>query len=758
MRSRPPSFYRRASLAASVTLSALVGLLGACSDQGIGGSTTGQPTTITSTGAGGHGAGGMTATNTTSTTNNTTGPTTPYSFEIEGVVVDGDRLPVAEAMVMQAGRSKDHLLTKADGSFTITLENTGQGIPTVVAAKFGYRAFGAQFLSSPDDPIELELHFVHGPDNEDYTYEDMGDGIDDLKEDCTHCHQTFVVDFLKSKHAEAARNPLVHDLYAGVSRAFPDATSCQNAGGTWRSGLEPGSASTAVDKCYLNAGVLPDLNTNCGGASQPSCDDPAATVGDKPTSFGACADCHAPGINGVAGGRNLHEATGLSYDTGVHCDACHKVRDIDMTQPPGVGQRLVMGRPPEPGTNIFKYNPVYYGPIIDVPNPAMNGSFQPKFNEAVFCAGCHEQEQAALLPGQSLDATRWPKGLPVHSTYTEWEQGPYAKADVPCQHCHMPATYDAVNSVHLSTLDNQSITFGFARDPEDIRQHIFRGPLQGEPRLIDTALYVSVKIDTKSDRVDATISINNSGCGHAVPTGEPMRSLILVVEADSQSCGALSPTDGLTVNDVGGAVAVGTEGSGVTTQGTNVNWPAAATIAKAGQRVRVVRPNGQFDDYAGIGFFADANLVASEKGMPVHTPVADAAVVDVVNNVLTVDQTLSLQAGDILYLGDAWPATVTDGEDSRHLAGKAGYTFARVLVDQQGQRQVPHYRAVDIASDNRIAPGSASLTQHSFARPANCTPGSVRAYVLYRPLPLALANERGWSAKDYIIAQGQTNW
>ncbi len=751
-----PSSTPRASFGLSVLVGGLLSVLGACSDQGIGGSTTAGPATTVTSGVGGNGGGSVSSGG--SPASSSTGAATPFSFEVTGVVVDGDRSPVEDAMVMQGGKPDEHVLTDANGGFTVTLENTGQGIPAVVAAKFGYRAIGAQFLDSPPDPIELQLRLVHGPDNENYTYEEPGDGTDDLQEDCTHCHKTFVLDFLTSKHAEAARNPLVHDLFAGVSRAFPDLASCQAADGEWRAGLEPGTASTAIDKCYLGEGVLPDLNVNCGGPSQASCDDPAATTNEKPTSFGGCADCHAPGINGVAGGRNLHEAVGLAYDKGVHCDTCHKVRDIDMTKPPGVGQRLVMGRPPEPGMFTFEFEPVYFGPIIDVPNPAMNGSFQPKFNEAVFCAGCHEQEQAALLPGQSLDATRWPKGLPVHSTYSEWQQGPYAKAGLACQHCHMPATFDAANSVHLATTQNPSITFGFVRPPEDIRQHIFRGPLHGEPRLIDTALYVSVKVETKSDRIDATISVNNGGCGHAVPTGEPMRSLVLVVEADSQSCGVLTPSGGMTINDIGGALAIGTEGSGVSTQGTAVTWPAGALVAKAGQRLRVVRPTGQFDDYAGIGFFADAKLLPSEKGMPIQTPVADAAVLDVSNDVLTIDQTLSLQAGDILYLGDPAPSPHTDGDNSSHLAGSAGYTFARVLVDQQGRRQAPHYRAVDIASDNRIAPGTASHTTHSFARPANCTPGLVRAYVLYRPLPLALANERGWSAKDYVIAQGQTNW
>ena len=42
--------------------------------------------------------------------------------------------------------------------------------------------------------------------------------------------------------------------------------------------------------------------------------------------------------------RDLHDAIGLAYDAGVHCDTCHKVKDVDMTKPAGYGSRLVVHR------------------------------------------------------------------------------------------------------------------------------------------------------------------------------------------------------------------------------------------------------------------------------------------------------------------------------------------------------------------------------------------------------------------------------
>jgi hypothetical protein len=60
-----------------------------------------------------------------------------------------------------------------------------------------------------------------------------------------------------------------------------------------------------------------------------------------------------------------------------------------------------------------------------------------------------------------------------------------------------------------------------------------------------------------------------------------------------------------------------------------------------------------------------------------------------------------------------------------------------------------------MASDNRIPPGKNAITTHSFTALAGCTAATVRAVVLYRPLPTAMATLRGWDARDYIIATAQ---
>jgi hypothetical protein len=68
---------------------------------------------------------------------------------------------------------------------------------------------------------------------------------------------------------------------------------------------------------------------------------------------------------------------------------------------------------------------------------------------------------------------------------------------------------------------------------------------------------------------------------------------------------------------------------------------------------------------------------------------------------------------------------------------------------------VPHYRAVDIASDNRIAPQAEATSTHRFTIPPGCGAAKITATVLYRPVPVRLARERGWEARDYVIATAE---
>lgn len=659
--------------------------------------------------------------------------------------------------MLQAGGAPQ-VVTGLDGTFTITITKAIPGVPAAAAGHVGYRSAAVELFELPIQPIELVLRIAKPPDNEfTYSYGDPGTGDvghDNNTSFCGHCHTTFAAQFQTSAHARAARSQPLQDLYAGVAGAIGDAGACAAAGGVWRAGAVPGALGASQQRCYLGHGVLPDLN-DCGPTK--SCDDPTLPAAQAPQAFGACADCHAPGMDGPAGGRDLLEAEGVGYDDGVHCDACHHVREVQgLDAPGGTGGRLVMQRPLEAIDRFGgPLRQVMFGPFPDVANPFMGGSYQPQFATSVFCSGCHEHAQEALLPNATLDPAKWPDGrLPVHSTYSEWLAGPYNQPATQCRFCHMPEVPGMFNPVDVTDETNASIVFGYGRASADIRSHAFRGPLTETPalgRLIDGAAALSLDSGVNGATLDLSVHVTNVGCGHALPTGEPMRAVLLVVEVEG--CGErFAASGGMTLPDLAGAEARGVIGAGVDILADQVAWPTLAGQVAPGSVLRVVRPSGAYWDYDGVGLFEGAQLSPAEKGVEIFTPVGSATVLSESAGTLTLDAAIAPAAGDLVFLGEASPLAFVDGDPVRALAGAPGALFARVLADPNGARQVPHWRAVDVVSDNRIRPLEEAVTQHQFTIPPGCSAANVHLTALYRPEPLGLARERGWDGRDWVSA------
>lgn len=105
----------------------------------------------------------------------------------------------------------------------------------------------------------------------------------------------------------------------------------------------------------------------------------------------------------------------------------------------------------------------------------------PAFERSEFCRGCHQfGEDGYALNGKLL-----------LNTYNEWKEGPYAKAGVQCQNCHMPDRRHLWRGIH---------------DPEQVKQA------------------VTIRLMTTKQRYDpgeivrAVLTIENTGAGHYFPT------------------------------------------------------------------------------------------------------------------------------------------------------------------------------------------------------------------------------------------------
>lgn len=627
------------------------------------------------------------------------------------VTVSLDGEPAAEILVFQGGNPA-RWTTDSAGRVTVDVDLTVPGDRFVMASHPEARIAGQSVYSSDpffEDTTEVVIALTRfdATDNEAYVFKDPGEpGNSHVIEKCAHCHLTIAESWGDSAHRYAASNPLLHDVYEGTALGTKSDADCAARGGTWMEDAHPSTGEPRF-RCKVTDGVV-----------------------DHDTT-GACADCHAPGIDGAIGGRDLREATGRSFDEGAHCDVCHHVESVHLGAGPGVSGSLKIVRPSEeaPWPGVGEWHPLTFCPSPDNANKLMSCVQRDHFRESAFCAGCHEYDQAALVTGATLDASRWPEGkLPVQSTFSEWSASGYAGA-LACQGCHMPtADAEVTNGADLQAFPPGSVGIGggWPRPYGSVHLHTWTGPRSPEDVRLPSPLVVKVERAVADGALVATVTVENLGAGHAIPTGEPLRAVVLRVNA---ACGedALVATGGDAIPDFGGAYA---------SKGSGEDW-SAWTGAEVGQIVRVVARPGQHHDYTGHGSFGDGTFDAVAKGLPVEHVVGEATIATVEGDAVTFDP--ALPTGDVAYRVDA----------NAH-AGASGFAFARVLVGVDGRRMVHHFEAVDIASDNRLLSGGSWTSTHTFEAP--CAEPVVTAQLIQRAVPLRLATERGWALRDSVMA------
>ncbi len=689
----------------------------------------------------------------------------PPEFPLEvQVLVTADGLALAGASVLEGGGTTN-TFTDEQGQATITLQGIVDEEVWVIAAAEGYRNVGWLVDEVPDGEILLQLTAIQ-TDNPDYEFLPAGVEEGESTAYCSHCHTTIAERFGGSAHYLSARDEQVHDLFAGTSAALADQSSCEGAGGRWLTGTAPGTGT--AERCYIGSGLLPDSSDGCGDEGQLPCDSPDLGIGEQPEHMGACADCHAPATGGpLGGGHSLLEADGLAYEEGVSCDFCHKVASINPDAEPGIGGRTVLGRPLEAMPNfVLPWKPVMYGPYADVLNPLMGGSISPIFASAELCSGCHEYRQAPQWDASetTLDTTRWPNDrLPIHTTWQEWSTSLLAPA-TPCQTCHMPPSA-AANGADIDLLGlDPGLVSGFYREEGEVRDHGFYGPTDTLPdgsRLLDTAASMSLQATVEGDQLIVTASVSNNQTGHGLPTGEPMRSVILVVQGRCDG-EVLPQVEGQAITEVGGTLASRRMAVGETLSGTTLSWPdlpaalSETTLNLSNLRVRALRDTGSFIDYSGFESFASGGFTPEQKGLPERLPLGEVSILSISAAQLELSASLPLQEGDLLLIGEALVAP-TEGGTSAMLAGTPGADFARVLSDSSGELMVPHYRATDVVRDNRLLPYHSASSEHRFSVPAGCGDAEAEAWLIYRRYPPGLARERGWPSHDAVLISRQAS-
>jgi hypothetical protein len=691
----------------------------------------------------------------------------PFSGTLTGRVTSGGA--GVQGATVRFGGQPDTATSGADGSFTLVVTNpVALDQLGLTAGKRGYWNGGIR-VTDPTAPQQIEIAPVSLVDNPAYVYKSPD--VLDSTPHCIHCHPHQYQGWNQSGHSRAALDPQLHDLYNGTALYVTAQSDCEARGGTWRSGKAYGAAGAAA-KCYVDGGaVLADLNPGvCGGPAQPTCDDPTAPAGNRPADVAPCADCHAPASQGhVAGATNLNDVDGLAFDKGVHCDFCHKIGDVLPNDLPGLDGAISLVRPGPPGPTGWSNPEMFFGPYSDVIVFFMGASIQPQFRTSEFCSGCHQWLAAGFRPEDKplVDLVKWPSGLPIQDTYAEWSQSPQAAAGTHCQSCHEPgAPWENATVDFVGLPPDPGGTRGWPREFGEVRAHTF-APRPAPPDTGYVPAPGDVPVDQLRDPIDVvvepsrtatdldlTIRLTNTGAGHDIPSGTPSRALLLLVEAEGP-VGPLEATGGYTVPAWTGALASGVLGSGgVVLAGNQLTlpsaWPAGVV---AGSMVRFVQPSGTFADYPGTRWFADALRTPAEKGMEIVEPAATATVLSVAGDTATLDRSLALPDGTVFLAGapaPAGPLAVDDELPVSALAGEPGWAFSKVMKQSDGTLFVPFFRAMDIASDNRIPAGAQVSTSHRFDVTGVAGDVTVTVTLLYRKFPYPIATLRAWPAVDQV--------
>jgi hypothetical protein len=385
---------------------------------------------------------------------------------ITGRVVDRQQA-ISGARVRWKG-TLEFTTTDAAGRFRLP---AAQSSLPLTAWKEGYLIGSA---AAARDDVTIELVPLPRVDNADYAWVDpTPNGAQ--PQNCGNCHPEIYDQWQHGGHAHSATNPRFLDLYGDG-----DGDAKRGSHGQWN--------------------LLAEL----------------------PHGAAVCGSCHAPSLefdDPASEDMRLVEGTSAR---GVHCDFCHKVRDVSAEQlglsHGRFGMRLLRPRQGQ----------LFFGPLEDVDRG--EDTFSHVQRESRYCAACHE---GILF------------GVHVYQTWSEWQASPARRQGLECQSCHMAP------DGHLANIaPNMG---GIDRDPRSLANHdLFPG---GQLAMLRRALAMDIRVERGQDEVECRVELMARGVGHRVPTGFVDRHLILVVEAFDSAGDLLSPAEGNQLPAAAGDVA-----------------------------------------------------------------------------------------------------------------------------------------------------------------------------------------------------------
>ncbi|UCB48050.1 MAG: hypothetical protein JSW56_12955 [Deltaproteobacteria bacterium] len=392
--------------------------------------------------------------------------------------------PVKNARVRVAG-DESYALTNTRGEFVFPTDHLSEARILVTAGKEGWFNNG-QIGAGSGLIRDIFLNPVYLNDRSDYRF------ISPVT--CSRCHAKLTRYWDQSKMAHTSSNPKVQDMFYGTD-------------------------------AYNRPGIGPGFRL------------------DNPRSNGNCITCHAPSFAvSSPWSQDLKGAlqSPLTEWDGISCEYCHKVRKVfpDKTKPSGYSA-LLERQSAYSGSSIL-----VFGPYDDVVVPPMAASYNPVYDKAEFCSTCHSHRKK-LGKGKTWDRRKvysdaeW-RGfgleddtfLPIQTTYQEfklWQE--QLSPDDPnkgktCQECHMSWRKEMLPYDNYVVDGMARNMWGTYRSAQNIRPHHFDG---GTETQLKTALSMELEGEIEGKKLNVDVYITNTNGGHWVPTGETMRSVMLLL-------------------------------------------------------------------------------------------------------------------------------------------------------------------------------------------------------------------------------------
>jgi hypothetical protein len=195
----------------------------------------------------------------------------------------------------------------------------------------------------------------------------------------------------------------------------------------------------------------------------------------------SCQTCHEP--------ARMFQSEGnvpmTVIQEGVGCDFCHTV------QLKNSRSKFKKGKD---GTKL--------GPIKDAISSIHECAYSKDHTTSEFCLVCHSTLSTAT-------------DLRFCSSQSEWQEFIDIKTRIECQDCHMPSRED------------RAATLGKMRD--NIHSHEFWGGYS--EKMLHSAVKLELLAIVQENSVSVQVIATNRGAGHYVPTGSPMRFVVLQLTA-----------------------------------------------------------------------------------------------------------------------------------------------------------------------------------------------------------------------------------